>query len=284
MKSLKFLLAGAFLFFLFSCEEDTLSTDYNANIAAAKENTLTEDIFRDVFGIIFQAGYDTALHASGQTEILGATVFYQAYEDSVIIDVHYPDWPLYCPDDLYRQGTVRLKLDKALYEDNAMGTLDFNAFAVQYMPVYGSISIQNTGLNEDSLREFSVVYNNLEILTHDSVSFINVSSNRQITWEEGGDTPQDFSDDLLLIEGSTFGKSSDDVEFSTQIVSPLGISDTCFWIYGGEYSISMPGLEIKEGVVKFFNEGECHSRFEMYFDAFTFYEEFLFLYKPPELD
>lgn len=284
MKPIKFLLAATLLFFLFSCEEDTQSTDYNANIATAKDVTLTEDIFRDVFGIIFQSGYDTALHASGQKEILGATVFYQAYEDSVIINVHYPDWPLYCPDDLYRQGTFRLKLDEELYVDNAEGTLNFNAFAVQYMPVYGSMNIRNMGVNNDSLQKFSVSYDQLEILTQDSVSFIKVSSDRQLVWKEGSDTPQNFSDDLLLIEGSASGKSADGIEFSTQIITPLGISDTCFYIYGGEYSISTPGLEIKEGAVKFFSEEECPSRFEMYFDSFRFYEEFLFLYKPPVLD
>ncbi|MCF8227434.1 MAG: hypothetical protein K9G58_00725 [Bacteroidales bacterium] len=266
------------LLLLFACKDDNTSINLNPNLEAAKNNTLAEDIVHDIFAILHQAGYDSSLHANGSKEIFAATVMYQKSNDSVSIRVFYPSWYVVCPDSLKRKGQITLHLSGDFGEPGTSGKVSFVNFGVSNIVLSGNLQFQNTTPN-DSIPQYALSTGNMSFLLGDSSSSIQWQSEKNIVWYAGSDSPQDFSDDVFRLSGTSSGTSVGQKPFSSQTTSPLIKSKQCRWIHGGSLDFSTPGMECQQGEIVYYEGGSCHQQFDMYFEGTRFYEEFIKLYR-----
>ncbi len=262
----------------FSCKDENTSTDLNANLNAGRNNILAEDIIQDVFRILHQAGYDTALHQQGEKEIFSATVFYDTLHDSTFIRVFYPGWNIVCPDSLKRKGQITLNMDGSFDESGSIGRISFINFAVQNILLEGSLSFENPGKLNDSTPAFQLYTGGINFYLSDSVNNFKWESQQDISWINGSLTPQDFTDDVFHFTSDSKGYSEDDQFFTSNSISPLVKSSTCRWIHGGSCQFNTSGLEIKQGEIIFNDADSCQSLFDMYFDGTRYYDSFENIY------
>ncbi|MDZ7741272.1 MAG: hypothetical protein U5Q03_05865 [Bacteroidota bacterium] len=264
--------------FFFACKDENISTDLNPNLNAARNNTLAEDIIQDVFRILHQAGYDTALHQQGEKEIFAATVFYDTLQDSTFIRVFYPNWNVVCPDSLKRKGQITLNMDGSFDESGSSGKIRFISFAVQNILLEGSLSFENPGKLNDSTPAFKLATSGIKFFLSDSLNTFTWESRQDISWVSGSATSQDFGDDIFHFTANSKGYSEDDQYFTSTSISPLVKSSTCRWIHGGSCQFSTSGLEVKQGEIVFRDADSCQSHFDMYFDGTHYYDSFEKIY------
>jgi hypothetical protein len=110
----------------------------------------------------------------------------------------------------------------------------------------------------------------------DSLSFSNYywQSDKTFTFVEGGATPEDFSDDLFHITGTSSGKDVNGTAFSTAIDEPLGDYFNCRWIRTGITLLSIPGADVSSGYIDYIGEDTCTNQVMYYFNGNPFYDRF----------
>jgi hypothetical protein len=262
------------------CRKKNTEVDYKPNLNVAYNSTLAEDIFQDVFLTLFQAGYDSALHQSGQEKIYCADVFYESWPDSVVIRVEYPNYNITCPDYLSRRGEYLLQLGGAFGTPNTIGKLTFISFAVEDIRVSGTMEFTNLGDDAEQHPNFSFASSNINLSLPDSIQNIKWQADKTIVWILGNNLPQNFEDDVFEISGSSKGKSSRGHSFTINTTGGLIKNSYCRWIPGGSYKINMPDLEVQITNVYFNNLDSCNAKFEMYIEGGRFFEDFIRLYLP----
>ncbi|MCK4288629.1 MAG: hypothetical protein KAW86_05460 [Bacteroidales bacterium] len=272
MKKLAFLITIFSMILLSSsCKKENESKDYSANSNAAKDYVLAEDIFKDIFKMVFRAGYDTVLHNEGYLKINEANVYYYT-APSLNIGITYGDWNILCPDGKSRRGKYYVFLDTVFSAAGSNATITFEKFYVNNTNVQASITMTNDSLNADNKNSYSILINNAVLLLTDSVSTVKWQSDKTFIWTEGDETPQDFEDDVFSIIGEANGTSSENNAFEGNIIVPLKDTTSCSWFESGKLNFYTPGLETKNGVIDFIPTDSCGNRVEFIFDGFVFYE------------
>ncbi len=264
-----------------SCRESNEAFNYNDNLEAAGNNTLAFDIFTDVFKIVHQSFYDSVLIHTGTTEILDAAAEYYHYaDDSIIIRVRYPNWNLLCSDGLYRRGLISVLLTESFSDTSGLAFVSFDGYATEDNVVNGKYRVERV-VPSGSKPEFSTIASDIEIHMYDSVRTFTWAAAHDVLWDEGSESPRDFSDDVFLFSGTSQGESSTENNFSSEIIQDVHKNRICTWLREGSYRLSTPDLIATDGFVEF-TADSCSDRFYMYFNDIMFYEKFLYLFREKE--
>ncbi len=281
MNRLKILIVVILILSLFSgCEKKNESRDYRKNLYAAYSNTLAQDMFNDVFGVLFQAFYDTSLHNQGEKNIFGADVHYSVINpDTTIIHVDYPAWNQKCPDSLFRKNDYIAIVTNPFTDTSGIASIGFEGYAVENHWLSGEVQITAAINPENQKTSFSVRTEMIRIELYDTSGTISWQGDLSYLWEEGEASPQNFTDDVFLISGTTEGISYAGSAYTTSIIDEIVKTMSCHWFDGGSYHIYTPGLGTAAGSVVF-DPDACNTMFDMVFDGIPFYQDILLIYLP----
>ncbi len=282
MKKIVYLLSVLFILSFFSCKNDNESYDYDQNISAAKNSIMTIDIFNDLFRILHQSFYDTILKNNGYMKIFGADMSYYEFPsgDSISIIVNYPDWDFLCPDGLYRRGDCIVRVYTPFSDTTGDAYIYFEGFAVEDNILSGDFTIKLEDDPANGNINYKATTGDISILRYESSGTVKWTYECTFVWTTGMDTPQDFTDDNFLVEGTATGISTYDIDFNMSITDGIVMDTSCIWFKGGNMDIITPDIKCNSGSVSFESD-ICSGLFEMNFDGIIFKEQFLFTYRPP---
>ena len=136
-----------------------------------------------------------------------------------------------------RSGKIVVNYTDDMMNEGATRTLTFEDFFVGSTQVTGTRVVENLGADEDGFMTFRQTV---------SIGRVNNDRDTEMSWEasrvatliEGGDTPDDYSDDVLSIVGSANGTTHRGYTFSSNILTPLIKQRACQWIVSGVVEVT----------------------------------------------
>jgi len=277
------LLLVTILFLLTTCDKiGSKEYDYNPNRNIAIDHVRTENIFKDVFNLIFRSLSDSVLLKTGTNVIDGASVRLDTLpEVTLIIDY---GWGTICQESQRcRAGKITTILSGSFFNEGTIADISFDTLFAQSEILYPDVGfmlfkigaeknmIINLGRDNDNRMVFE---NNIENATvTDSIPrTFTMNSSKTFIWTSGTSTTWNTDDDVFEISGNSSGVSSDGVTVETEIVDPLLNRFNCHWIVSGTYQFNTPTIEFKNGIVDFIITDGCNNKVNFIYDDVVMYD------------
>ncbi len=265
----------AIVVFISSCKQKDSNIDYNPNVNAAKEYVQAENIFKRSFDIFFRSLHDTTLANTGVSDIQTCDV--SKSDTSSEIRYSYGNYPRFCDDGMHRQGDYYAILTGDMNSTGGKALITFDSLLVEFdMEIRGNMEVENLG-DIAGKPTYSLKITGGAIVKPDTINhkldIILYNTDFIVTWQEGYQTPFLPDDDLLLIEGTSSGRTIDQNDFFLTVKEPIYNALNCFWMQQGIYEITVPGANKTLGTIDYITEDGCNYAVDFYFDNNRFYTE-----------
>lgn len=265
------LLIIAGLIFMAGCTDKNSETDFNPNVKSSRSLIFTEDIFMEVLNTYFKSVNDQEVLAGENGWIDNATVTYDEDENEMLFN--YGAVNRDCPDGKFRRGYFMARFDGPVNQLGTTATITFLDLYVNDDMVTGTISSEFQGNDTGKwLYTFNVQDGMVE--QYDTIDTVRMkyACNYQVSWDQGSETPDDPSDDLLSLTGSMQGYSIQGTEFSSLVTVPLQNYIDCFYITSGIHELTVPSGAVNTGTVDYVEEDDCNNIVKFYFDENFFFD------------
>ena len=259
-KSLLFItLAGllAFVLVFNSCRKD--KEDESADTSAAGDNAIAENIFKDVFDQVKDAG-KTSEDSISKKSTMGdgtITIFVSPCLTLTVVYDTVDIWPIdltidfgdsNCVQNPTYDGRARRGKFSAHftgpYRDSA-SVITVNNFVDYYVDdhkVEGTKTVTNEGHNDDGNLWYSVDVINAVITKPNNGGQISWNQNSEREWIGGEPTILWPWDDEYLITGTQNGTSANGKSYTINTTSPLNVIVSCRWIRSGTLNLDIQDL------------------------------------------
>ena len=221
-----------------SCQK-TEKVSSDANITAAQDDALSEDMYNDVYSEMDDAltSLDASAYAATSTKSAateGSRTVTVSTPDSTTfpktITIEFVNWT--DAAGRVKNGKIIIVVTGRYREIGATKTVTFDNFTIDDNLIEGTKTVENLGRNEDGNLQYRVTLVGGKVTTPDG-KVITRESERIRTWVAGEITPHMHWDDMYMIEGSASGTDSNGDAFSRTILNPLFIVADCPWIAKG---------------------------------------------------
>ena len=138
-----------------------------------------------------------------------------------------------------RTGSIHVDLTDQWKNDAALRTVEYRNFYFNEDKKEGTLTIENTGMNEDSLYTFIRKYENGVLSRGDSAQ-MTWDCNKDVVMTAGYDS-WEFADDEYDVTGGAAGVDFDGNAFNMQITNKLHYSNGCFFPVSGTIEIETNG-------------------------------------------
>jgi hypothetical protein len=255
-----------------SCDNNSSEVDFNPNVSASRDYIRAEDAIIEIVNSFFKGLNDSLVINNGYGYIDACDVSMRPSTNS--INFGYGSVNRLCQDNKFRKGLFYATFTGQLFLDWTIADIETDSLFVDDLLVEAKIQIQNLGMNEDNLPEYSlkVISSNIMLPDTTRINGVKLTTDFLLIWAEGSLTPPIHEDDLYLMTGGSSGFSSDGIEFSTEIQDSLYNYVDCFWISRGINLITVPSAGVKTGDIDYITEDGCFNEMNFYFDGNLFYD------------
>jgi hypothetical protein len=260
------------LLWLSACKDKLTEVDYNPNILSSKDYIRAEDAILEIVNAFFKGIHDTLIINNGYGYIDACDVIYYPSENSMIFG--YGNVNRLCQDNKFRRGLFNVTFSGQVFLEGVTANIITDSLFVDDFLIEATMEIQNLGINDNNLPEYSLKVISGLIMIPDTtkINGVNLSTDFYMVWAEGSLTPPIHEDDIYLISGTASGVSSDGFEFSVDIQEPITDYVDCFWISQGINQITVPSAEFPTGDIDYITEDGCYNEFHFYFNDNLFYD------------
>jgi len=226
------------------CKKDPVPTTptspANQATKVAMENATIDAAFTDAFRQV-----ELAIKQNGLKEISSCcnVTFTPAdlgtFPKDVVID-----YGTSCTgsDGVVRSGQILAHMTSAYQDSGSVTTITFNNFYVNNRHITGTERITNVGINADGHRLFDVEVQNGNLYSPDGITVYNSLQQRE--WIAGDSTLLDPTDDVYVITGTASGTTTNNVNYTLVITTPLLVAVDCAWIQSGVVEITEPNIPV----------------------------------------
>lgn len=154
-----------------------------------------------------------------------------------------------------RKGSIHIDLTDHWKNEYSLRTVEYRNFYFNENKREGTLTIENTGMNEDSLYTFMRKYENGKLHRGDTAQ-MSWDCNKDVVMAAGYDT-WEFADDEYFVNGGANGVDFDGNNFTMQITNQLHYRNGCFYPVSGTLEIETEGYGI---ATIDYGEGECDNK------------------------
>jgi hypothetical protein len=178
-----------------------------------------------------------------------------------------------CPDDCRRSGGFTIIYDGPVNEQGSNGSISFNEYYFEDIKLEGAQSINYQGKNQEQQEAYTNTIVSGQLLAMDTIApyLFTWNANQMLVWVLGATTPDDHSDDVFYVTGTSSGASSTGIPYEIVVSSPLSNDFSCKWIPIGLQDISTPTLLASSGQIDFIESDSCSNYLGFIFDGNPFY-------------
>jgi len=253
------------LLFLFSgCSKKNQSFNLRPNLNAADDIVIAERGLAHTFNLLLRANLDSMIMNTGHGIIDQAIVAYLKPENTFNI--------LYsgkrCADSAVRNGLISIRLSGNFFTKGTVSRVTFKGYSEDYHLFTGSDSLVNQGSSPAGFLVMASFIDSL-IIYKDSTGNIYWYSSLVYNIPPMIKLPPD-SNTPVNITGSAHGISSHSYNYSLQITSPLINDLNCPWFRDGIMQVSISGVDVPSGTIRFMNRTKCDNRVTYDFEGNLF--------------
>jgi hypothetical protein len=255
--------------------------DYNPNRDAAVVYIHAENIYRDVFNIVWMACTDTLLLQTGSSSVFGSVATYDSIPVKKIT-VDYGNYVKICPDNRYRLGSIEIEMSGDLLSKGTVINVRFSDDYLQsdardvypdakpYFIHANAVSIVDEGMGDDGRPLFS--YSVTGGTVSDTVKVINTfNTSKTIEWTGDDDTPYDPDEEFLVVEGTSTGEITACTSFQATVLEPLQDHLDCPWLTAGKIALTTGDLRFHTAEVDLVTADGCNSLVYFIYDDVILY-------------
>jgi hypothetical protein len=248
------------------CKKDTNTPEVVTPSAqatqVANENASVDGAFVDAFRQV-----DTKLKQQGLKPGECCTVTFTpndlvTYPKDVVLDYGTSCTGI---DGITRSGKILVHLTKSYIDSTSVTTITFDNYYVNSRHITGTEIITNLGTNLSGHMVFNVEIQNGNLYSPDGVTVYNSVQQRE--WIEGDGTLLDPTDDVYLITGTASGTTTDGINYSLTITTPLRVAVGCPWIESGRADITEPNIPV---ITMDYGSGSCDNQAVATCGGYTF--------------
>lgn len=260
------------LIWLGACDDNHSEIDYNPDVLSSKDFIRGEDAVFEIVNAFLKGINDTLVINNGYGYIDACDVSHNGNDD--FIKYAYGTVDRMCQDGKFRRGTFYAYFSGEIFAEGVTANIVTDSLFVDDLSVNAIIDIQNLGMNNDNLPEYSLKVISSLIMLPDTnkVNGVSITTNYTMTWAEGSFTPAIHEDDLFRVTGAASGLSADGYQFSVDVLDPLFNYVDCFWISQGLSRITVPVGEIPTGEIDYLIEDGCSNEIHFFFNDNLFYD------------
>jgi len=260
------------MLWLGSCNNKSTEVDYNPNVLSSKDYVRAEDAILEIVNAFFKGIRDSLVVNNSYGYIDACDVSYHLAENSM--NFGYGNVNRMCQDNKFRRGRFNATFSGQVFLEGVTANIITDSLFVDDFFIESTMEIQNLGLNDNNLPEYSLKVISSLIMLPDTtkINGVTLSTDFHMVWAEGSLTPPIHEDDIYLISGTAAGVSSDGYEFLTDINDPLIDYVDCFWISQGINQITVSSAEFPAGDIDYITEDGCYNQFYFYFNDNLFYD------------
>jgi len=250
------------------CKKDTTPTPTPVSPAGqatkvTTENASIDGAFTDAFR---QVDLTMKQHGLKSIETCCTVTFTPAdlstYPKDVVIDYGTSCTGI---DGVVRGGQILAHLTKAYIDSSSVTTVTFNNYSVNNRHITGTEIITNSGKNASGHHVFNVRVENGNLYSADGITVY--KSVQQREWIEGDGTLLDPSDDVYLITGTASGITTNNVNYTLTITTPLRVAVSCAWVESGRVDITEPNIPV---ITLDYGDGTCDNNAVATCSGYTF--------------
>jgi len=233
---------------------------------------MAEDAILEIVNAFFKGIRDTLVIENNYGFIDYCDVVY--VPDENLMKFSYGEVNRMCPDNKFRRGLFRAYFSGPVFEVGITANLSTDSLFVDDALVEVNLEIQNLGLNNNNLPEYSLIVTSSTIMLPDTakINGVSITTLFNMVWSQGSVTPSIHEDDIFLINGTASGISSNGTDFSVAITEPLLNYLDCFWISQGFSQLTVPSAEFPTGDIDYIPEDGCNNEIHFYFNDNLFYD------------
>jgi len=260
------------ILWLSSCDNTSSEVDYNPNLSASRDYIRAEDAIMEIVNSFFKGVNDSLVLNYGYGYIDACDVAYHPSDNSLVFGYGHAD--RLCQDNKFRKGLFRATFSGPIFIQGVKADIVTDSLFVDDFLIEATMEIQNLGINDNNLPEYSLKVISSTIMLPDTtkINGVKLTTDFLLIWFVGSLTPPIHEDDLYLITGSSSGFSSDGIEFSTDIQDSLYNYVDCFWLSHGINMITVPSAVIQTGDIDYITDDGCFNEFNFYFNGNLFYD------------
>ena len=205
---------------------------------AATENASIEAAFSDAFKQVDKFAKDNGKGINSCPTVT-ITPFDQTYPKDLEID-----YGTSCTgnDGVIRSGKIKAHLTKSYIDSGSVATVTFDNYYVNSRKITGTEIITNKGKNNAGHHVFEADVQNGTLYSPDGVTTYNSIQQRE--WIEGDGTLLDPTDDVYLNTGTANGTTTDGVNYTLVITTPLRVALSCAWVESGKFEMTEPNIPV----------------------------------------
>lgn len=275
-------------------DEDKEQEEF-ASVASSEADAESDDIFNEVFDNVMGVNADVAFGGTGvfgqmNPGASGETARVTACPDVIITHLNnldpFPvkvvmDFGTGCAgrDGRIRSGKIITIYTNRLFVPGATATTEFDNFTIDSIKVQGKHVIVNQGEVISTsptlcLRHIWKVTVTDAKLIKPNGSYVEWSSTKTITQQDGTCTPYIHLDDIYKIEGGAYGKVKRGdflIAWDSEITGPLIKKFSCRWIVKGNIRIARLNLTTNSPWIAGINygNGDCDNKAEVTVNGIT---------------
>lgn len=151
-----------------------------------------------------------------------------------------------------RKGAIQFELTKFWKLDSSLRTVEYKNYYFNENKYEGTLSIENTGMNEDSMYTFRRKFENGVLWRGDSAQ-MTIDCEKYVVMPNGYETWV-FADDEYDVTGGANGVDFEGLAYTMQITTQLHYRTGCFFPVSGVLIIETEG---KSTATIDFGNGEC---------------------------
>lgn len=220
--------------------------DYN--IELAKDETLGDFIFSDVFHIVCDASTKSSGETLSNYKTTGycATLTHDSLSNPKSIIIDFGNVNCMCHDNRTRRGKILVNYTTAEFTDTGnVITFGFENYYVNDNRIMGTQTIVNKGKNILGHTFYSQLTEGKMLKADTTIKdTLYWNAEREITWMEGEDTPMWF-DDVYETIGTGHGWGVRREYFAMNITKPLVREVLCSYIKGGKLELQPQGKALR---------------------------------------
>lgn len=260
------------LLWLSACNDNSSELDYNPNVAASKDYIRAEDAVMEILNSFLKGIHDSLVVNYGYGYIDACDVAYYPADHSLVFG--YGQVNRLCQDNKFRKGSFSATFSGPIFIEGVKADIVTDSLFVDDFLTEASMEIQNLGINDNNLPEYSlrVISSNIMLPDTAKINGVKLTADFLLIWAEGSLTPPIHEDDLYQITGTASGFSSDGIEFSTEIQDSLYNYIDCFWLSRGINLITVPSAAIQTGDIDYIADDGCFNEVNFYFGGNLFYD------------
>lgn len=245
-----------------SCRKERRDT---LGSSISTDNSTAENMFSDMFKVVD----DISMNTSGiREENIGCidTVIVDTLSNPKTILIDFGSDACVGNDGRTRTGILHVSYTGRYREPGTIISITPENYRVNNYLIEGNKTIENMGLNANGQLYYSINANGTITAPSDAWT-IHWTAARTRTWVEGQSTPT-LADDAYEITGSCSGINRNQVQYTSNITTPLRAEVGCAWIVSGQLTVEPVGGYSTRYID--FGNGECNNGFTVTVNGETY--------------